>query len=219
MSDPILALQQLTCERDQRPLFSHLSWQCNTGSVLQIVGANGAGKTTLLRTLAGLMRPAVGQVLWRDQPLEASASFARERLFMGHQTPVKGLLTPLENLDWLARLQHCQPQVSLAQALEQVGLGPYMDVACSQLSAGQRRRVLLAQLHLSAAPLWILDEPFTAIDRPGVAALEALIERHRQAGGLIILTSHQAVQLDETLLLDLADFPADAEALLYEGEL
>ncbi len=218
MSEPILTLQQLACERDERLLFSHLDWQSSAGSVLQVLGANGAGKTTLLRTLAGLMPPAAGQLLWRGRPLRESPDFARERLFLGHQTPVKGLLSPLENLNWLARLHPCRANASLYEALTQVGLRPYADIPCSQLSAGQRRRVLLAQLYLTAAPLWILDEPFTAIDRPGVAALEAQITRHCRSGGLVVLTSHQAVKLEGAGQLDLAEFPADREVLLHDGE-
>lgn len=218
MSEPILTLQQLACERDQRLLFSHLDWHCAAGSVLQVLGANGAGKTTLLRTLAGLMPPAAGRVLWRGRALRESPDFARERLFLGHQTPVKGLLTPAENLRWLSRLQGCRPGVGVDQALAQVGLAPFAAIPCAQLSAGQRRRVLLAQLYLTSARLWILDEPFTAIDRDGVTALEALIDHHRGDGGLVILTSHQAVQLEGSAQLDLAEFPADREVLLHEYE-
>lgn len=212
MSDPILTLQQLACERDQRLLFSHLDCRCEAGSVLQVLGANGTGKTTLLRTLAGLMTPLMGEINWRGKVIRSAPDFAGQLLFLGHQTPVKGLLSPRENLHWLARLHQCDLACTtdrVDHALASVGLAGYESVPCQQLSAGQRRRVLLAQLYLSEASLWILDEPFTAIDARGVADLEALIERHRRAGGIAVLTSHQAVNITKATTLDLTDFPPD----------
>lgn len=212
MSEPILTLQQLACERDQRLLFSHLDCNCEAGSVLQVLGANGTGKTTLLRTLAGLMTPVAGKIAWRGRGIHSAPDYRGQLLFLGHQTPIKGLLNPRENLHWLARLhQHALECTTdrVDHALASVGLAGYESVPCQQLSAGQRRRVLLAQLYLSEASLWILDEPFTAIDRRGVADLEALIEQHRRAGGIAVLTSHQAVSIANALTLDLANFPPD----------
>ncbi|HEY7883897.1 MAG TPA: cytochrome c biogenesis heme-transporting ATPase CcmA [Cellvibrionaceae bacterium] len=216
MSEPILTLQELTCERDERLLFSHLNYRCQAGDLVQILGANGAGKTSLLRILAGLITPLEGRVLWRGKTIAHQPDFVRELLFLGHQVPVKGLLTVLENLRWLNRLQTRNPSISEREALQRVGLEACADTPCQQLSAGQRRRVLLAQLYLSQAPLWILDEPFTAIDQAGVGQLETVIDQHRHNGGLVLITSHQTLKINAMRHLDLTDFPPDNRVYDHE---
>ncbi len=191
MSEPLLTVQKLFCERDDRVLFNQLSFALAAGEIVQIEGQNGSGKTTLLRILSGLSRNFEGEILWRGDPVaEVREQFCREMLYFGHQAGVKAVLTPEENLRWYAALSPMIDATAIPEALEQVGLRGFEDVPCHSLSAGQNRRVSLARLYLSQAPLWILDEPFTAIDKRGVAAKEQLLLQHAQRGGSVILTTH-----------------------------
>lgn len=166
-------------------MFQSLSFGVCPGQLLQVDGANGAGKTSLLRILAGLSRYGYSGHVERRSPL----------LYLGHQPAVKALLTPRENLAWHVAGQGSHSDGEIEEALAKVGLYGYEDVASHALSAGQHRRVNLARLHLSQSPLWLLDEPFTAIDRDGVAELECLLVEHLERGGAVILTSHQALQV------------------------
>lgn len=192
MSEALLKVENLFCERDDRVLFEALSFEVGTGEIIQIEGANGSGKTTLLRILGGLSRNYEGEILWRGQPLaRVRERFHGELLYFGHQPGVKALLTAEENLRWYCALHPLLDASGIPRALEQVGLKGFTDVPAHTLSAGQQRRISLARLYLSQAPLWILDEPFTAIDKRGVAAKEALIERHVARGGAVVLTTHQ----------------------------
>lgn len=185
----MLAARNLTCVRDERELFSDLSFNVAAGDIVQVEGVNGAGKTSLLRILAGLSRAERGEVLWQQQSIHHQRdSYHASLLYLGHQPGVKAVLTPFENLSFYHA--GCT-QEALWQALEQVDLTGYEDVAVAQLSAGQQRRVALARLWLSDAALWILDEPLTAIDKSGVAKLMALFTRHAERGGAVILTTHQ----------------------------
>ena len=200
MSGALLKVEKLFCERDERVLFDDLSFEIRSGEIVQVEGANGSGKTTLLRILSGLSRNYEGEIYWRGEPLAAvREQFHRELLYFGHQPGVKALLTAEENLHWYCALHPALDPARIAQALQQVGLEGFEDVACHMLSAGQQRRVSLARLYLNDAPLWILDEPFTAIDKGGVAAQEALIARHVAAGGSVVLTTHQDLQGVEAL--------------------
>lgn len=189
----MLNVVQLSCERDDRLLFSDLSFQLDRGEILQIEGRNGTGKTSLLRIVAGLSCNFTGTVLWNNQPLsKVSAHFRSDCFFLGHKPGLKPDLTPLENLVWRARLANTViNKDGLLTALERVQLGGYEDIPCSHLSAGQLRRTIFAGLLASEAKFWILDEPFTAIDREGVAWLERLLDEHVMAGGMVLVTSHQ----------------------------
>ena len=191
MSEPLLEVSQLYCERDDRVLFSDLGFVLSAGEIVQIEGQNGSGKTTLLRILCGLSRNYEGEIRWRGEPVtEVREQFCREMLYFGHQAGVKAVLTPEENLRWYAALHPSISADDIQTALASVGLRGYEDVPCHSLSAGQNRRVSLARLYLSHAPLWILDEPFTAIDKQGVAAKEQLLLEHAGRGGSVILTTH-----------------------------
>jgi len=193
---PLLEAKDLFCERDERVLFEQLSFSVSAGEILQVEGRNGSGKTTLLRILAGLSSHFEGDLYWQGQSMGSVADeFRAAMLYFGHKPAVKAQLTPEENLDWYASLHPTLDRVRIFEALERVGLRGYEDVPCSSLSAGQHRRVSLARLYMSIAPLWILDEPFTAIDKKGVAAKEALISRHAEAGGTVILTTHHDLNL------------------------
>lgn len=193
MTTPLLQGVQLFCERDERVLFENLDFSIHPGDILQVEGPNGSGKTTLLKIISGLSRDYEGELLWQGQPMaEVRDDFYASTLYFGHLPGVKATLNPLENLRWYAAMHpHMQASTEqIYQALEQVGLYGFEDVPCHALSAGQHRRVSLARLYLSKAPLWILDEPFTAIDKAGVAAKEQLIAEHAAQGGTVVLTTH-----------------------------
>lgn len=202
---PLLELRNLGCERDERLLFSELDVQLFPGDVVQIGGPNGAGKTTLLRALAGISTDYHGQIRYAGQALpEAAWEFAGDSLYLGHLPGIKKALTPAENLEWYKAQSGAA--VSINDALAAVGLYGYEDTPCYQLSAGQLRRVALARLHLSRARIWILDEPFTAIDKLGVSQLEALIAQQSAKGGVVILTSHQDLSLPQLRMVNLQDY-------------
>lgn len=194
----LLQAQALQCVRDRRVLFGDLNFVLDSAQVLQIEGANGAGKTSLMRIIAGLAQAQQGEVYWRGAPLHRVRSeYYSELLYIGHQPALKEELTALENLSFYQTLGghgHGHGH-DLEAALDAVGLFGFEDVPVKTLSAGQRRRVALARLWLSSATLWILDEPFTAIDAAGIKHLEARLQRHVENGGCLLLTSHQPVAL------------------------
>lgn len=192
----MLEAKNLFCERDERTLFSKLSFVINRGEIVQIEGQNGSGKTTLLRILCHLTEAFEGDIFWRGQNVEESReTFFHALLYVGHLSGVKGALTAEENLAWMSQLDTSLDRMSINEALKKVGLFGYEDVPCHSLSAGQQRRVGLARLYLSSAPLWILDEPFTALDKKGVAEKEALIAQHIQTDGSVILTTHHNLNI------------------------
>ncbi len=198
MTDPILDVRSLTCERGERVLFKGMNFSVRPGTLVRIAGSNGAGKTTLLRLMTGLMRPLEGDITWRGIPVhKAAQDFWKELCYIGHRNGVKDDLSVLENV--LINAEVASLEVSEAQALDAldaVGLSDYIDVPAGQLSQGQRRRVALARLWLaSSVTLWVLDEPFTALDVKGVARLADLIGEHVAQGGIVMLVTHQEVPL------------------------
>lgn len=189
-----LRLEDLTCIRSSRKLFSGLSLEVKPGELLRVRGANGAGKTSLLRMLCALMLPTQGQITWQGAPLAGQRSeFNRCLVYVGHAAAVKDELSPLENLlDALALAGHPSTIPAAMQALVGAGLRGFERTPVRYLSQGQRRRSALARLALSQhAPLWVLDEPFNALDAAATAWLTDLMESHLQNAGLVVLTSHQ----------------------------
>jgi len=185
----------LSCVRDERTLFSGLSFTIKPGEMVQVEGQNGAGKTSLLRILAGLSSPDAGEVRWQGENTRRQRDvFHQQLLFLGHQPGIKSVLTAYENLAFYQSVDGKTDADAIYQALENVGLLGYEDVTVAQMSAGQQRRVALARLWLTRATLWILDEPLTAIDKQGVATLIALFETHASRGGMVLLTTHQDLQ-------------------------
>jgi heme exporter protein A len=182
-SAPFLVAEQLSLSRGGRQLFSNLCFKVGSGELIQVQGSNGAGKTSLMRILAGLSRYGFEGRVDRNEAI----------LYLGHSSAVKGMLTPRENLSWSVTGRGQYSIEDIDRALSKVGLYGYEDVTSNTLSAGQHRRVNLARLHLSNCPLWLLDEPFTAIDKAGVEGLQALFGAHVENGGAIILTSHQTL--------------------------
>jgi heme exporter protein A len=191
-----LTIESLSFERNDLPVFSNLSAQWPQGSLVQVLGQNGAGKTTLLRILAGLLKPTSGEVRWSGELLSSYAAQS-ELLYLGHEVGVDYSLTAEENLRWYFELNGTKSagdasgELDVDTLLNKVGLKGYSSTLCRHMSAGQRRRVALARLYHSRAPLWVLDEPFTSIDAQGVESLSGCIREHVERGGLVVLSSHQ----------------------------
>ena len=211
---PLLELRNVSCERDDAPLFEPVSLALNAGDIVQLEGANGVGKTTLLRCIGGLSSRWCGDMLWRGEPLSRQrVEFAAATIFLGHAMGLKAALSARENLQWWTGLRGIDVRAAVDSALERVGLAGYEDSPCYQLSAGQQRRVGLARLFLADAAVWILDEPFTAIDRRGAAELEQWIAAHAAAGGAVLLTSHQPLSLPQVRPIALIPAAIDDTAL------
>lgn len=207
MSEPLLQLHNLACQRDQRALFEGISKDFSAGDIVQIEGPNGSGKTSLLRILTGICADYRGDILWRGQSIAIDRlDYLNHLLYLGHLPGVKKALTPTENLLWWSGMNRGHAQISIKEALCEVELEGFEDTPCYSLSAGQLRRVALARLYLTPAPVWILDEPFTAIDKLGVAKLESLIQEHAAGGGCVIMTTHQELQMDGVSTINLLDY-------------
>ncbi|MCP4700359.1 MAG: cytochrome c biogenesis heme-transporting ATPase CcmA [Gammaproteobacteria bacterium] len=201
-----LSASHLECIRDDRVLFHDLSFSLQAGQVLQVEGHNGSGKTSLLRILCGLTLPGEGEVYWNGEDIQTMGpDYCAVMSYIGHAHGVKAELTPQENLAVARALSASPDDISLDDALEQMGLRGFEDVPAGTLSAGQQRRVALARLLVCQTPLWILDEPFTALDKAGIANVERLLNEHALHGGIAVLTSHHNVRCDHTVHMHLAN--------------
>jgi heme exporter protein A len=201
----MLSAHGLTCVRGERALFSGLDLAIGAGEWLHVRGENGVGKTSLLRLLAGLAQAESGEILWDGQSAkQAGEEYRRNLLFLGHHGALKEELTALENLQFAAALDgaHLSESEALV-ALHRFGLKGRAELPVRFLSAGQKRRVLLARLVTRHATLWVLDEPFTSLDVNGVDMLAALIGEHLQGGGMAVLTSHQTMPIPGGRVLQL----------------
>lgn len=194
----MLQASHLECWRGDRRLFSDLNFTLAPGELLHVQGANGSGKTSLLRLLCGLARPAAGQVLWEGhETRKIRAEYYKDLTYLGHHNAVKDDLSALENLLAAATLAGVTCTLAQARAaLQRLALPEVCeDLPLKVLSQGQKRRVALARLALSRARLWILDEPYTALDVNAVAVMQDLLGQHLTHGGMIVLTTHQEVEI------------------------
>ena len=193
----MLEVSDLCCVRGEKPLFSGLDFCLGAGELLYLQGRNGSGKTSLLRILSGLLPAAGGEIRWRGEPVEQlGEDYRRELCFLGHHNAIKEELTPLENLLISARLvDESQDVEGALAALARLGLVGREDLPCRYLSQGQKRRVALARLVNDRRALWLLDEPFVALDTAAVELVATLIAMHVQLGGMAVLTTHQPVDI------------------------
>jgi heme exporter protein A len=189
----LISASNLTCIREERLLFDQLAIEINAGDIVQVEGPNGSGKTSLLRILAGLSQPYEGEIFYKNQSIiKSREEFHQNLLYLGHLAGVKGEMTAEENLNFNLTLHGFSVEASeIEETLALVNLTGFEDSLASHLSAGQHRRISLARLYKSTANIWILDEPFTAIDKQGVHSLEQLFKAHIKNGGCVILTTHQ----------------------------
>jgi heme exporter protein A len=193
----MLRATDIACSRGERRLFDGVNFTLERGEWMHVKGENGSGKTTLLRTLIGLSPPDHGAVRWDGVDTRAHAEdYRRAFVYLGHQAGLKDELTPIENLQLALALDgFAADEEALLDALQRMGLGGREHLPSRVLSAGQKRRVLLSRLLLRPAQLWVLDEPFTALDGPGITLLSKMLASHLEAGGIAVLTSHQEMPL------------------------
>ena len=200
-----LQARDLACVRGERKLFSNISFDLSAGDCLHVRGENGVGKTSLLRLLTGLSKPEVGQVLWNHELITKQVNqYHHNLLFLGHRDALKEEFSALENLQAYAALDGIDlPYEKALAALWRFGLRGRENLPVNCLSAGQKRRVLMARMLTRQAQLWILDEPFNALDVNAVALFEGLMAEHLTLGGILVLTSHQAIHIPNVKALDL----------------
>ncbi len=193
-----LEARDLEIERGDNVLFSGLNFSVKSGEILQIEGHNGSGKTTLLRMLCGLTMPTEGDIYWNDRPIRSvRGEYFSELTYVGHAHGVKGELTATETLNVDRALSRPSADREAEAALDQLAMGDYEDAYGRTLSAGQRRRVALARLFATEGALWVLDEPFTALDRATRTNLETHLNKHVSKGGMVVLTTHHDMQLQD----------------------
>lgn len=204
----MLEISNLACTRGDHQLFSGLSFSLSAGELLQVQGENGKGKTSLLRMLCGFLAPVAGEIRWRGQDIrELDEEYYAEMVYLGHLNAIKDELNALENLRISAGLAGCEVDDKEAiAALRHMGLRGRETLPVKVLSQGQRRRVALARLLVGNAPLWILDEPLTALDVGAVGLMQELIGTHLAKNGMVIFTTHQPLEVAgvETRRLTLA---------------
>lgn len=204
---PQLEGRGLGCHRGGRVVFRDLSFALGAAAVLVVTGPNGSGKSSLLKILAGLIRPSAGTLLYDGRPMtEDRSAYQRAIGYLGHADALKLVLTVRENLVFW---NHTGDPMRLTPALESLGLAEFGDLPARLLSAGQRRRLALARILVSAAPIWVLDEPTVGLDDRARLALSEVIAAHRAQGGALVLSTHQTVDLPDTQRLDLEDFAVD----------
>nr|WP_298682263.1 heme ABC exporter ATP-binding protein CcmA [uncultured Dongia sp.] len=200
--EQVLIAQDLACRRAERLLFRNLNFTLGSGQALLLRGPNGSGKSSLLRLLAGLLPPEEGTLSWRGRPVSTDrAQYRGDLAYLGHLDALKPQLLVRENLDFWAKL--IGATVPVENALAKVGLTACAEFPAQQLSAGQRRRFGLARLLLKPVPIWLLDEPSTALDAAGQKLALDLIARHRAAGGLAVISSHDDLAIPQATSLQL----------------
>jgi heme exporter protein A len=199
MGGVLLQAEGLAAFRGERLVFSGVGFTVAPGGALVLTGPNGSGKSTLLRVLAGLVRAAAGRVLWRgEEALADLVAHGTRVAYVGHLDAVKPGLTAAENL------RFCGGRKAVERALAALDLTPLKDLPARMLSAGQKRRLALARLALSVAPIWLVDEPTLGVDAASVERFGALLARHREAGGVVVAATHLPLPLPDAANLALA---------------
>ena len=189
-----LIVNKISCQRGYNDLFSELSFSLTSGDIFRISGANGSGKTSLLKILAGLSIAERGSVSY-NQNRAGSSEYQEDIFYLGHLPALSPELRCQENLSFLSHLQGDNATDTARDALIDMGLKGFENEYAANLSAGQKRRVVLASLLINRAPIWLLDEPFTALDSDGITILEEQINKHSERGGICVLTTHQDCNL------------------------
>ena len=191
-----LSATELTLVRGERCLFTGVSFALQSGQLLLLEGPNGCGKTSLLRALAGMLELENGEILWGDSPVqEDRQSYFQSLVWLAHRVGLKADLTLVENLQYESSLRPTA-DVDFGAILERLGIDRLKKLPVRSLSAGQQRRVALARLLLSAAPLWLMDEPFTNLDRNGRELVTEIVGEHLEDGGMCVMAAHQDVVVD-----------------------
>jgi heme exporter protein A len=212
-----LVAEQLACRRGERLVFTGLSFRLPPGGALVLIGSNGSGKTSLLRIVAGLLAPAAGGLAWGVRPVSGDIAAHRARLtYVGHADAIKSALTPRETLTFWAALRGLggpRSAPAVDRALAAFALDEIADWPCRWLSAGQRRRLVLARLLVAPAPLWLLDEPLAALDDASRERLEEIIADHRAGGGRVLLSTHLPIAFAGGQSLALDTFAPACEGL------
>ncbi|WP_335338198.1 cytochrome c biogenesis heme-transporting ATPase CcmA [Lacimicrobium alkaliphilum] len=192
-----LSVNNLCCIKRDRVLFERLNFRLQEQQALHVQGPNGAGKTSLLRILVGLAQADSGEVLWQQQKIsESTRDFSSQLVYCGHKYAVNHSLSAAENLSFWCRMQNLGTHKDIFAVLDELGLVGLEHLPAGQLSAGQQRRIGLARLWLKPAKLWVLDEPFTALDTSAIELLSRKMEQHLAYHGMIVLTSHQSLELN-----------------------
>lgn len=202
--------RSLACIRGGRTVFADLDFAVSSGETLVLRGPNGSGKSSLLRLMAGLSRPAAGEISWDGEPAEDAEAHGARLHYVGHLDAVKPALTVAENLSVWAGLRGADGS-GVDAALARFGLDRLAAIPARLLSAGQRRRLALARIAATPAPLWLLDEPTVALDTDAVATLRAAIAEHCGGGGVAVVSTHVELDIARTTTLELGDFAVDAD--------